>query len=71
MTRRVWAGGIGSLVALDLYAAYVRHDGTLSHTVRETLRTNTAEGRVLLCLGWATLTAWLLPHLCVWPEDRR
>lgn len=71
MNRRAWAAGIGTLAAVDMYAAYVRRDGTLSHVVRETFHTDTVEGKVRLCLGWAAASALLLPHLCIWPKDRR
>jgi hypothetical protein len=70
MPPRAWAAiGVG-LIAADAYCAYVKHDGTLSHAIREALDTNTRDGRIRLVAIWAAGSAWLLPHLAIWPADR-
>lgn len=71
MTPRGWAIVLGIPAAIDVYAAYVRHDGTLSHTIRELLDTDTTAGRLRLLGLWAGASALLLPHLMIWPADRR
>lgn len=71
MPKRVWFAGIGLLGIADLWAAYVRHEGTLSHAIRETFGTDTTAGKARFALAWTALTAWLLPHIWSWPEDRR
>lgn len=70
MPPRIWAGIGAGLVALDAYCAYVKHDGTASHAIREVLDTKTPEGRRRLVAIWAAGSAWLLPHLAIWPADR-
>lgn len=71
MRPRHWAAYIATGVVIDVYAAYVRHDGTLSHAIRETFRTNTPRGRAafLATLGVGVLA--FAPHICIWPADRR
>jgi hypothetical protein len=71
MSPRRWAAALLLLGAVDWWAAYVKHDGTLSHAARLTFATDTRRGRLTLIACWTALTAWLMPHLCIWPEDRR
>lgn len=71
MSPRAWAAILAGLIGLDAYCAYVKHDGTASHVIREKLGTDTTAGRVRLLTLWASGSAWLLPHLAIWPEDRR
>jgi hypothetical protein len=70
MSPRAWAAvGLG-LLAIDAYAAWVKHDGTASHAVRLGFHTDTPAGKVALCATWAGLTAYVLPHWCTWPVDK-
>lgn len=39
------------------------HEHTLSHATRTVFRTHTPSGRAAFILGWASLTAWFLPHI--------
>lgn len=61
----IWGGALGALVVFDIWAARNAVVGdSLSEVARATLRTDTTEGRALFVLGWAALTAWLVPHIC-------
>lgn len=71
LPRIVWGALIAIPVALDLWAHRNNTDGdTLSEQVRAIYRTDTASGRVALCLSWAALTAWVIPHWCRTPAAR-
>jgi hypothetical protein len=70
MRPRHWAAYIAAGVAIDIYAAYVRHDGTLSHAIRETFRTNTPAGRATFLALLGAGVVWFGPHICIWPADR-
>ena len=70
MSPRAWRNVALALVAVDVYAAYVKHDGTASHAVRLAFNTDTPAGKVALCAAWAGLTAYVLPHWCTWPADK-
>jgi hypothetical protein len=61
----IWGGTLGALVAFDVWAAYNDIEGdSLSEVTRAALRTDTPEGRALFVLGWASLSAWFVPHIC-------
>ncbi len=57
----VWGALIGTL-SLN----YLRHRGgrsTLCSSTRTHLRVERTPGRLVVVVGWATLTAWLIPHI--------
>lgn len=68
MRRRpahIWGGTLGALIVFDVWAAYNAIEGdSLSEVTRAALRTDTPEGKALFVLGWAALSAWLVPHIC-------
>lgn len=70
MNEKVWFASIATLGAVDVYAAYVKRDGTLSQASRELFRTNTTTGKVVWVSFWGCLTCWIIPHILNWPEDR-
>lgn len=60
----VWAGALGALSLLDLWADRNSTTGdSLSEVLRGWFRTDTTAGKCALAAFWACLTAWLLPHL--------
>lgn len=69
MNKKFWIGVFAVPAAADLYAAFVKHEGTLSQFGRETFRTDTAAGKAAWIASWAALSAWLIPHVCKWPQD--
>lgn len=68
MNRTAWFGGIAALVVIDIWAAHVKHDGTLSQAARETFRTDTSLGKAAWAAGWSGLSIWLVPHVWKWPN---
>lgn len=69
MGKKYWLGAIGGLAAIDVYAAHVKHGGTLSETGRWLFRTDTKPGKVVWVASWAALSAWLLPHIWTIPQN--
>lgn len=63
MDKKYWIASIATLGAIDVWAAYVKKDGTLSQAGREVFRTDTRTGRLVWAFGWGALTAWLVPHI--------
>lgn len=68
MKKEYWFGAIGTLAVIDIYAAHVKHDGTLSQAGRWLFRTHTKRGKIAWCIAWAGLSAWLVPHISNVPE---
>ena len=68
MDKKYWFGAIGALAVIDIYAAHVKHDGTLSQAGRWLFRTHTRRGKVAWCVGWVALSAWLMPHIANVPD---
>lgn len=61
----VWGGALGALAVFDYWCAKNAVEGdSLSEVARAALRTHTRAGQVAFVLGWAALTAWLVPHIC-------
>lgn len=61
----VWGGALGALAVFDLWCARNAVVGdSLSECTRSVLRTHTRAGQAAFVLGWAALTAWLVPHIC-------
>ena len=60
-----WGAAIGALSVIDYWCDRNAVEGdTLSEVTRAALRTDTRQGQALFTLGWAALTAWLVPHIC-------
>lgn len=70
MDKKIWAGAFVVLGIIDVYAAHVKHDGTLSQAGREVFRTNTPVGKAVWVTGWTGLSAFIIPHIWKWPPDR-
>lgn len=68
MKKEYWFGAIGTLAAIDIYAAHVKHDGTLSQAGRWLFKTHTKHGKVAWFVAWAGLSTWLVPHIANVPE---
>jgi hypothetical protein len=68
MDKEYWYATLGALAAIDIYAAHVKHDGTLSQAGRYLFKTHTKRGKIAWCVAWAGLSAWLVPHISHVPE---
>lgn len=69
MKKEYWYGAILGLAVIDVYAAHVKHDGTLSQAGRTLFRTDTRAGKVVWAASWTALSAWLVPHIWNIPKD--
>lgn len=69
MKPEFWWGSIAALAVVDIWAAHVKREGTLSQAGRELFRTNTRAGKIAWILGWGGLSLWFVPHICNWPKD--
>lgn len=68
---RFWRGVAISIAVAETIAIRTRDPkAPASHCGRVTMHLDTTPGRVGFVLGWAGLTAWLIPHLLRQPTSR-
>lgn len=69
MKRSMWIASIVTLGVIDVWAAHVKHEGTLSEAGRKTFRTDTRAGKVVWVCSWSALTVWFVPHILKQPVE--